>query len=391
VVTWDPAQQARVWDDRGGLVAPFTPDQPPVFAAGVVGPRLLAVTGGPFRALALTSAKVGDDALFIPTDKTPTGVSLDAGGKYVAAVAGEARVWELPGGREVLRLPGRAGQFSRAVFDPAGPRLGFQLSTFAVPGGTEMTAARPFHPNESAYDFAFQPGGRLVAVAWNTLVTVWDSTTGKVVRELRPTAGDGSKRILWPGCVAFSPDGRRLAVGAGCDSSGSETVRSPLLVYDVGTWELVRRVDGFLDGVWSVAWSPDGRRLATGSGVYKSGGFGEVRVWDTDAWAPVAQLRGHTDCVWSVAFSPAGRRLASAAGRYFNSNKRAGELIVWDLEAGQPLLTRRSPELKVMGVAFSGDGKWFAAAEEYGIRVWNLKPGQEVAGSAADRPAVAAR
>jgi WD40 repeat protein len=165
--------------------------------------------------------------------------------------------------------------------------------------------------------------------------------------------------------VAFSPDGKLLAVGDG----GSIN----LAIYDGASGRLVWEETGFSGGVWGLAWSPDGMYLATGGGDYRSSGFGEVKVWDTTTWKLRYDLKGHTECVWCVAFSPDGRRLASGAGSLqtgrpgmnlnvnsgMNPNVNSGrgsaqintakenafgELMIWDLTSGTQLLTRRYPK-----------------------------------------------
>jgi WD40 repeat protein len=116
-----------------------------------------------------------------------------------------------------------------------------------------------------------------------------------------------------------------------------------------------------------VAFSPDGRRIAGAGrrpidapGGGGASGSGEVKVWDAQTGRELLTLQGHTSEVPSIAFSPDGRRLAS--GGLFDRTVR-----VWDAQTGQQLL-----DLKGRGrsVAFSPDGHWLVANRQ----LWDATP-----------------
>jgi hypothetical protein len=149
--------------------------------------------------------------------------------------------------------------------------------------------------------------------------------------------------------VAFSPDGKRLA-----SASADGTVK----VWDATSGQEALTLKGHTDKLKSVAFSPDGQRLASAS--YDQ----TVKVWDATSGQLALTLQGHTDEVWSVAFSPDGQRLASA------SNDQT--VKVWDATSGQEALTLHGHTGMVMSVAFSPDGQRLASASEDGtVKVWD--------------------
>jgi WD40 repeat protein len=122
--------------------------------------------------------------------------------------------------------------------------------------------------------------------------------------------------------------------------------------------------------------------LAAAMGNYESGhsNFGRVRIWDTASWQTLYDLCGHSGCVWSVDFSPSGKRLASAAGQPLRSvggkpQTPPGEFKIWDMATGEEMLTIPSQVGAAYGVAFSPDGAWLATAGGgASVRIWDGTP-----------------
>ena len=154
--------------------------------------------------------------------------------------------------------------------------------------------------------------------------------------------------------LAFSPDGKLLATAGGQPGQFGE-----IKVWDVVTGQEARGWRGHRDNIFAIAFSPDGTTLATCS--YDK----LVKLWDVATGAERRTLKDHTDAVFSLAFSPDGKWLASA------SADRTVKL--WDVASGQRLYTLSDALDAVNAVAFHPSGKLLAGAgADRIIRLWEI-------------------
>lgn len=137
--------------------------------------------------------------------------------------------------------------------------------------------------------------------------------------------------------------------------------------------------------VLSVAYSPDGKTIASGS--YDK----TVKLWDASTGRELSTLKGHAEQINSVSFSPDGKTLASASGAgYVGTTLTDYSIRFWEVSTGRELSILKAHGDKINSIVFSPDGKWLASASgagyhrstshDYSSRVWNVATGQEIAG-----------
>ncbi|WP_292738205.1 caspase family protein [Nostoc sp. JL31] len=163
---------------------------------------------------------------------------------------------------------------------------------------------------------------------------------------------EGHRDEVWG--VAFSPDGKTIASGS-YDTS--------VKLWNAATGKEITTFKGHSDEVNSVAFSPDGKTIASASSD------NTVKLWDAAKGKPISTLKGHSDGVGGVAFSPDGKTIAS--GSYDTSVK------LWNAATGKEITTFKGHSDEVNSVAFSPDGKTIASASsDNTVKLWDVATGK---------------
>jgi len=285
---------------------------------------------------------------------------------------------------QIAKVQARQAQVSQSLALAAQSRLALRADNLDLALALAMEAVRiPDPPGQAQMalsEAAYAPGTiRLFlgheAAVWSVAVSpdgryglsgdeagmilLWDLESGELLRRL-----EGHTDMVTG--LAFTPDGRQ-AVSASQDKT--------LIHWDLETGQVIRQISAHESGINTVTVSPDGLLAASGSGenYIDLPGIAEdnsVRLWDLHSGEEMRRFDIFSDGVTDISFTPDGRSLAIAT--------MADGYLILDLETGKVLLRPGATEEGITGVAVSPDGETVltAGARTNEVTRWDLQTGE---------------
>jgi WD40 repeat protein len=278
---------------------------------------------------------------------SPDGSKLAAGGNN-----GRVHGWETATGRQLPVLRGNQSPVWAVAFGSDSKRVAAwgQDGTIKLwDVNTGRLTADVAHPGD-VFAGAWSPDDKLLASGHGDgTVTISGTHAGDKIVTLRGHVGS----IAY---LAWSPDGRRLAVASRNDFA--------VRIWEVATEKMVLGPLRHSHEITSLAWEPDGQRLASG------GADETVKIWNATTGRETVTLRGHRERITGLAWGPGGR-LASGCGD--------GGVTIWNSIHDQEANVLPGHGVRATSVAWSPDGKRLASAGDDGkVRIWDPAPHKEV-------------
>ena len=362
------------------------------------GTQLVSVGRLSDETVKLWSIPTGENIATFTDTELSESVAFSPDGTLLAAGSGNNRpgkitLWDIATQTIIATFRGDMSGVLSLAFSPHGTTLASgsydgKVKVWDVRTGQDTTLAE--HAG-AVVSVVYSPDGTTIISAGGSddnTIKVWDVATGNRIRTIRTSALVS---------MTLSPDGAQIATGEGYSRSGR------VKLWDVATGKKIATLSGHTRGVLSVAFSPDGTKIVSGSRdntikvwdvsnhtaittlehaqfytvaisddktmLASMSGDKQIKLWNVATGQNIATLEGHSDRVRSLVFSPDGTILASGALN--------GEIRLWNVATGQNTDTFVEHSGEIRSLAFSSDGTTLAsAAEDAKVKVWNVGTGQ---------------
>ena len=309
---------------------------------------------------------------------------------------GDVQIWNWSNNEEIARFHTRAGSLTSLDFSPDGRWLSVCSNAGAEIWSTATgSLMRKFsgHTRHITLASFAQQGRQLVTAGADQTLKLWDLTSAEEPQEFWV-------QLAGIGDIAFSPNGTAIAVASKMDRNTPVDSRQfNLCLWDSDQKNVERTYEGHKNWLTSVAFSPDGKRIATGSHDK------QTIIWDAGASEPLLKLTGHTEWVTCVTFASDDVLVSGsddATVRFWNArtgklvlNKRAhdggvtslanvpahrlvvsagadGVVRIWSPE-GDEVANATSPLGSIHGLALSADGQHLATASDRTVHIWEFE------------------
>ena len=278
-------------------------------------------------------------------------LKLSSNAQYLAGSRSgmDIEIWHVPSRQLQATIEGHGAPIDTVAFSPDGRSIFSSNSD----GWGHSPSARVWYAETGNLKqdmggfsgaAALSPNGQTAAVCLRDAIQIRNVSTAEVKMELSAKS---------PGAIAFSPDGQTLAFS-------NET---SLRLWRISTGKVSRMTGRLRGDVHSIAYSPDGRTIASGSGE------GTIILWDALRQRSIKYLEDHQDAVYAVAFSPTGQTIASGGWD--------GKIRLWSAATGELNRTIETRSGAAHSVAFAPNGRTIASGASDGtIRLWNAATGE---------------
>ncbi|MDQ3803332.1 MAG: WD40 repeat domain-containing protein [Acidobacteriota bacterium] len=277
---------------------------------------------------------------------------------------GTIKLWDVASGRELRTLAGHGWGIYKIAFSPEGKQLAsasrdgtVKVWDAATGANTRTLAAGPL----AVKAVAWSPDGRLLASGGNNgVVKLWDAASGRELRAMRHAWRGGEGVVV---SLVFSPDGKTLA---------AKNWDGTLSLWEAGTGREARVLPISVDGsTSSIAFTPDGRHIAAADEM-------KIKFWEVASGKLVRTVddppvEGLTRQFVSLAFSPDGRSMATGEARVEEAKGQYyGVVKLWDAGAGRVLREAAAHAREPDEVRYSPDGRLLATGgADGGVKLWD--------------------